>query len=470
MNFVSSVEEEYFRKYDPLSFIDFPINQYRLIRRFSYDWPLWQEELRTMNNDPVDRAPTSASEFLRFFYELSTFYKGIDEFDPYFDLPVAGLTIARLHILYRNKSGLLGNEETNGCLPLSEMELLELCATAMKNAMKGGDDIYHSFHWMSLFIQRMKKYLPYSSVLFMVEYVLKHSDNYGRPNHHYGTLAVERGVKKLSRVARLMKKFPKHLHKFYDMHDKDTETQVCRSTEDRSQKNNYCFVFHSFYAPYAPFKYEILHRDPYVAVVHDFIPLQMTHNFISAAIDEGSNVNEVVSSYSPDDKRAINTVEAKIRLSESTVFDHDHPLNIWLDNRVERATLLLPHSQPMRFGVLDGEWNHILHYGLSGHYKAHHDYVEMDSHYAKHGNRLATVLVYLTDVHSGGHTAFPKLNVSFPPRAGSALVWFNLDPLNGTPLPRTLHVACPVNVGKKWVINRWIRSHLKTGHSRPIVI
>lgn len=85
------------------------------------------------------------------------------------------------------------------------------------------------------------------------------------------------------------------------------------------------------------------------------------------------------------------------------------------------------------------------------------------------GDRLATVLVYLTDVRSGGHTAFPRLGVSVAPRAGRALVWFNLDPRRHAPVDLSLHCACPVNEGEKWVLNKWIRTHKTTGHARPVL-
>ena len=42
------------------------------------------------------------------------------------------------------------------------------------------------------------------------------------------------------------------------------------------------------------------------------------------------------------------------------------------------------------------------------------------------GNRLATVMFYLTDLQ-GGRTAFPSLGVSVQPRAGSAVFWYNLQ-------------------------------------------
>ena len=38
----------------------------------------------------------------------------------------------------------------------------------------------------------------------------------------------------------------------------------------------------------------------------------------------------------------------------------------------------------------------------------------------------------------------------------SAAFWYNLDP-NGEGDTNTLHAACPVLYGNKWVSNKWIR-------------
>ena len=65
------------------------------------------------------------------------------------------------------------------------------------------------------------------------------------------------------------------------------------------------------------------------------------------------------------------------------------------------------------------------------------------------GNRLATVLFYMSDVEKGGATVFPTLNLTLWPEKGSAVFWFNLK-RNGEGDMRTQHAACPVLVGSKW--------------------
>ena len=42
------------------------------------------------------------------------------------------------------------------------------------------------------------------------------------------------------------------------------------------------------------------------------------------------------------------------------------------------------------------------------------------------------------------------------PERKSAAFWYNMDP-NGNYDKNTLHAACPVLYGEKWVSNKWIR-------------
>lgn len=65
----------------------------------------------------------------------------------------------------------------------------------------------------------------------------------------------------------------------------------------------------------------------------------------------------------------------------------------------------------------NGEEIQVLRYEEGQKYEPHYDYFVDKVNIARGGHRLATVLMYLTDVEKGGETVFPKAEVS--------LVWFD---------------------------------------------
>ena len=70
-------------------------------------------------------------------------------------------------------------------------------------------------------------------------------------------------------------------------------------------------------------------------------------------------------------------------------------------------------------------------------------------------SRLATAMIYLKSAKAGGRTVFPLLSLSVPASPLSLLFWHNLTPDLQTDT-RALHAACPVVVGDKWILNKWV--------------
>ena len=87
-------------------------------------------------------------------------------------------------------------------------------------------------------------------------------------------------------------------------------------------------------------------------------------------------------------------------------------------------------------------------------------------HTATRGQRLATVLLYLSDCAGGGDTAFKHLKIRIAPQRGNALVFWNVIPgeagygsNRSRPHPHSLHAGMPVDEGgEKWVANLWLRA------------
>jgi len=115
----------------------------------------------------------------------------------------------------------------------------------------------------------------------------------------------------------------------------------------------------------------------------------------------------------------------------------------------------------VQFPEENGEPIQILHYEPGGEYKPHFDYFDPkqpgNAQVLKQGGqRIATLVMYLSDVEAGGSTVFPEVGIDVLPRRGNA-VYFAYCTENGTLDPRSLHGGSPVGAGEKWIATKWIR-------------
>lgn len=99
----------------------------------------------------------------------------------------------------------------------------------------------------------------------------------------------------------------------------------------------------------------------------------------------------------------------------------------------------------------------VVNYGIGGHYEPHFDFArKQENAFEKfNGNRIATVLFYMSEVAQGGATVFTELGLSVFPVRRAAAFWLNLH-ASGEGDLATRHAACPVLRGSKWVSNKWI--------------
>lgn len=111
--------------------------------------------------------------------------------------------------------------------------------------------------------------------------------------------------------------------------------------------------------------------------------------------------------------------------------------------------------------VENGEPLQILHYRTGGEYLPHHDYFDPaqpgSAAHLVQGQRVATLVLYLSTVEAGGDTLFPKLSLSVRPRPGSA-VYFEYHNAAGHLDERLLHAGQPVIAGEKWIATKWLRT------------
>ncbi|KAL9229813.1 hypothetical protein vseg_005242 [Gypsophila vaccaria] len=133
----------------------------------------------------------------------------------------------------------------------------------------------------------------------------------------------------------------------------------------------------------------------------------------------------------------------------------------YIDEKIARATMI-PRA--------NGEAYNVLRYEVGQKYNSHYDAFNPAEYGPQKSQRIASFLLYLTDVEEGGETMFPYENdnvdltydykqcigLKIKPRKGDGLLFYSVFS-NGTIDPTSLHGSCPVIKGEKWVATKWIR-------------
>ncbi|HJV76291.1 MAG TPA: 2OG-Fe(II) oxygenase [Noviherbaspirillum sp.] len=109
----------------------------------------------------------------------------------------------------------------------------------------------------------------------------------------------------------------------------------------------------------------------------------------------------------------------------------------------------------------NGEGMQLLRYEKGNEYRPHFDWFDPAlpgprKHLERGGQRVGTVVMYLSEVEQGGGTSFPNLGLQVQPKKGSAVFFANTDPY-GVPDKNTLHAGEPVMRGVKFIATKWLR-------------
>ncbi|GAA0170271.1 protein modifying enzyme [Lithospermum erythrorhizon] len=179
---------------------------------------------------------------------------------------------------------------------------------------------------------------------------------------------------------------------------------------------------------------------------------------------------------------------AKPRLQISTVVDAATGKGIKSDVRTSSGMFLNPDERKYpiiqaiekrisvysQIPVENGERIQVLRYEKNQYYRPHNDYFS-DAFNIKHGGqRVATMLMYLSDNVEGGETYFPQAGsaecscggklvkgVCLKPNEGDAVLFWSMG-LDGQSDPKSIHGGCQVLSGEKWSATKWMRQ--KTAH------
>jgi len=194
-------------------------------------------------------------------------------------------------------------------------------------------------------------------------------------------------------------------------------------------------------------KKEILNILPYVELWHDFLSSEelQTINFnqldfirssgYSFTDNESKTVEHRTSSTNYDDKDQ--TAFIRIKIFETLNSKKDFPY------------LELEHVEKMQ----------ITEYKSNQFYKPHFDFYNTIGWEGTVDNdRRATVIVYLNDNFTEGHTDFIELGLSVKPKAGMALYWrYDYDSITNA---KTLHGGNSVGEGVKYITQAFIRNDI----------
>lgn len=105
----------------------------------------------------------------------------------------------------------------------------------------------------------------------------------------------------------------------------------------------------------------------------------------------------------------------------------------------------------------------VLHYSVGQQFRDHYDFVDPASttdyagEIARHGQRMATFIVYLNDGYEGGETDFPRLGLRHRGSLGEGICFTNAR-ADLAPEHRMLHAGRAVARGEKWIIAQFVRS------------
>ncbi|CAH8286448.1 unnamed protein product [Eruca vesicaria subsp. sativa] len=203
---------------------------------------------------------------------------------------------------------------------------------------------------------------------------------------------------------------------------------------------------------------EVISWEPRAFLYHNFLTNEECEHLISLA-KPSMKKSKVV------DVQTGGSKDSRVRTSSGTFLKRGQDEIVEeIENRISDFTFI---------PVENGEGLQVLHYEVGQKYEPHHDYFSDEYNVKRGGNRIATVLMYLSDVEEGGETVFPaakgnisdvpwwnelsqcgKEGLSVLPKKGDALLFWSARP-DATLDPSSLHGGCPVIKGNKWSSTKW---------------
>ncbi|XP_017071952.1 prolyl 4-hydroxylase subunit alpha-2 [Drosophila eugracilis] len=409
-------------------FVSDPLNAFGLIRRLNQDWP----KLQNYTQKPVG------------LVELDAMQNILTKAPEPFDMNESLKSMHRIETTYGLQpkdmaKGLLHNKQYN-----YKLSIRDCLALAHHNFEFG--DIHRSFLWFQVYMKNNSS----QDIIILELKAFATSIATRSLNLLNKSLSNETVHKLVSRQFREAK--PIDLENFISLKLKQWDSFYGTESPETSptshqigcrggfpKKNNLICRYNSTtnaFLKLAPIKVEEISRDPYIVLFHEVL----TDREIEEMKGEIKEMYNGLSDW--EDPKEI--------VSRIYWITEDSPFRDRINQRIADMTGFKLDEFPAL---------QLANFGVGGYFKPHYDYFEerlrlVDANNTL-GDRIASLIFYAGEVLQGGQTVFPDVKVAVEPIKGNALFWFN-DFDDSSPDPRTLHSVCPVIVGSRWTITKWI--------------
>lgn len=203
-------------------------------------------------------------------------------------------------------------------------------------------------------------------------------------------------------------------------------------------------------------KPEVISWSPRIIVLHNFLSMEECDYLRGLALPR-LHTSTVV------DTKTGKGIKSNVRTSSGMFLNPEerkYPMIQAIEKRI---------SVYSQVPVENGELIQVLRYEKSQFYKPHHDYFSDTFNLKRGGQRIATMLMYLSDNVEGGETYFPLAGkgecscggkmvkgLSVRPVKGDAVLFWSMG-LDGQSDPDSIHGGCEVLSGEKWSATKWMR-------------
>ncbi|XP_031477677.1 prolyl 4-hydroxylase 1 [Nymphaea colorata] len=203
-------------------------------------------------------------------------------------------------------------------------------------------------------------------------------------------------------------------------------------------------------------KPEVVSWSPRITILHNFLSPEEC-DYLKAIARPRLQISTVV------DAKTGKGIKSNVRTS-SGMFLSSNERKYPMIQEIEKRIAI--YSQ---VPAENGELIQVLRYEKNQYYKPHHDYFSDTFNLERGGQRIATMLMYLSDNVQGGETYFPMAGdgecscggkmvkgLCVKPSRGDAVLFWSMD-LDGTSDPKSVHGGCEVLDGEKWSATKWMR-------------